>query len=448
MWTNSHQLTKTVHSYLQIPRAVKRALASVNPANERPLPGVRFPHVNRLLRGVLERPAAGVRARKRTHAVRRADARHHVVYDFATKSGVVFGFVRLREIWKAVRNATLFARTGFGKKRLQRCFSGNNKRLHGSMFSMAKRCARVPGAVLNTEENVPAEIRVVRFLRRGFRVRFRRCAVISHRGCQRRKAVVVPQPARPVTQINKRVLRQTRRSCTQGQATASQRRYHEPGEHHRRQSDWIVLGFQWGWVSHKGFVERIVRAFDNSNATRVGHVVVSDKLTTPGEESIFPSDCGPGKRTRCCQEGTKSRHFPRAFHSTPPPPSGSSVRTGSASRPTRRARRPRLDRFCSKHAFGKRLQRSAFCYFEATQSLKSLKPEQHGEQKTRTQTLSPTEPVRFTGSGFSLFYFLAKPKFEFHLLWGKHGAAADRSRLVHSRSHGDANPTKAGSKLT
>ena len=176
MWTNSHQLTKTVHSYLQIPRAVKRALASVNPANERPLPGVRFPHVNRLLRGVLERPAAGVRARKRTHAVRRADARHHVVYDFATKSGVVFGFVRLREIWKAVRNAPLFARTGFGKKRLQRCFSGNNKRLHGSMFSMAKRCARVPGAVLNTEENVPAEIRDVRFLRRGFRVRFRRCA--------------------------------------------------------------------------------------------------------------------------------------------------------------------------------------------------------------------------------------------------------------------------------
>ena len=110
-----------MHSYLQIPRAVKRALASVNPANERPLPGVRFPHVNRLLRGVLERPAAGVRARKRTHAVRRADARHHVVYDFATKSGVVFGFVSEGNLESCQKRPTVCA-YGLWKKTSAKVF--------------------------------------------------------------------------------------------------------------------------------------------------------------------------------------------------------------------------------------------------------------------------------------------------------------------------------------
>ena len=68
---------------LQVARRVKRAPAPFVRADERPLARVRFSHVDRLLRGVLERAPAPVRARQRARAVRRADARHHVVHDLA-----------------------------------------------------------------------------------------------------------------------------------------------------------------------------------------------------------------------------------------------------------------------------------------------------------------------------------------------------------------------------
>ena len=68
---------------LKVARRVERLPASLHLAHKRPLARVHLADVYRLLRRVLERPAAAERARDVAGGVRRGYFGHHVVHDLA-----------------------------------------------------------------------------------------------------------------------------------------------------------------------------------------------------------------------------------------------------------------------------------------------------------------------------------------------------------------------------